>query len=85
MVIDHDMYTIDMISERLLVFDGVPGKEGTARGPFEMKDGMNMFLSNLGITFRRDKTGRPRINNPGSYLDREQKAAGEYYYNLTPG
>lgn len=80
MVIDHDMYTIDMISERLLVFDGVPGKEGNARGPFEMKDGMNMFLSNLGITFRRDKTGRPRINNPGSYLDREQKAAGEYYY-----
>ncbi len=80
MVIDHDMYTIDMISERLLVFDGVPGKEGTARGPFEMKDGMNMFLSSLGITFRRDKTGRPRINNPGSYLDREQKAAGEYYY-----
>ncbi len=80
MVIDHDMYTIDMISERLLEFDGVPGKEGTARGPFEMKDGMNMFLSNLGITFRRDKTGRPRINNPGSYLDREQKAAGEYYY-----
>ncbi len=80
MVIDHDMYTIDMISERLLEFDGVPGKEGTARGPFEMKDGMNMFLSNLGITFRRDKTGRPRINNLGSYLDREQKAAGEYYY-----
>ena len=80
MVIDHDMYTIDMLSERLLVFDGVPGKEGLARGPFEMKDGMNLFLSNLGITFRRDKTGRPRINKPDSYLDREQKAAGEYYY-----
>lgn len=80
MVIDHDMYTIDMISERLLVFDGVPGKEGLARGPFDMKDGMNLFLSNLGITFRRDKTGRPRINKPDSYLDREQKSAGEYYY-----
>ncbi|MBE6506542.1 MAG: ribosome biogenesis/translation initiation ATPase RLI [Methanocorpusculum parvum] len=80
MVIDHDMYTIDMISERLLVFDGVPGQEGQACGPFEMKDGMNLFLSNLGITFRRDKTGRPRINKPGSYLDREQKSAGEYYY-----
>jgi len=80
MVIDHDMYTIDMLSERLLVFDGVPGKEGTACGPFEMKEGMNLFLSNLGITFRRDKTGRPRINKPESYLDREQKAAGEYYY-----
>jgi ATP-binding cassette subfamily E protein 1 len=80
MVIDHDMYTIDMISERLLVFDGVPGRSGEASGPFEMKDGMNKFLGMLGITFRRDKTGRPRINNPGSYLDREQKAAGEYYY-----
>ncbi len=80
MVIDHDMYSIDMISERLLVFDGEPGVAGVACGPFEMKEGMNMFLSNLGITFRRDKTGRPRINNPGSYLDREQKAAGEYYY-----
>lgn len=80
MVIDHDMYSIDMISERLLVFDGVPGVAGAACGPFEMKEGMNMFLSNLGVTFRRDKTGRPRINNPGSYLDREQKAAGEYYY-----
>lgn len=80
MVIDHDMYTIDMISERLLVFDGVPGSAGIARGPFEMKDGMNLFLSNLGITFRRDKTGRPRINKPDSYLDRTQKSAGEYYY-----
>lgn len=80
MVIDHDMYTVDMISERLLVFDGVPGKEGFAKGPFDMREGMNMFLAELGVTFRRDKTGRPRINNPGSYLDRAQKSAGEYYY-----
>lgn len=43
-------------------------------------DAVNKFLGLLGITFRRDKTGRPRINKPGSYLDREQKAAGEYYY-----
>ncbi|HJJ88722.1 MAG TPA: ribosome biogenesis/translation initiation ATPase RLI [Methanocorpusculum sp.] len=80
MVIDHDMYTIDMISERLLVFDGIPGQHGFATGPFEMREGMNKFLSLLGITFRRDKTGRPRINKPGSYLDRKQKSAGEYYY-----
>jgi ATP-binding cassette subfamily E protein 1 len=80
MVIDHDMYTIDMISERLLVFSGVPGMNGLATGPFEMKDGMNKFLGLLGVTFRRDKTGRPRINKPGSYLDREQKETGEYYY-----
>jgi len=80
LVIDHDIYVIDMISERLLVFDGNPGVDGTALGPFTMKDGMNHFLKELGVTFRRDKSGRPRINKPGSYLDREQKSAGEYYY-----
>jgi ATP-binding cassette subfamily E protein 1 len=42
---------------------------------------MNRFLKNLDITFRRDEeTKRPRINKPGSRLDREQKASGEYYY-----
>jgi ATP-binding cassette subfamily E protein 1 len=80
LVIDHDIYVIDMISERLLVFDGNPGVEGTALGPYSMKDGMNHFLKELEVTFRRDKSGRPRINKPGSYLDREQRSAGEYYY-----
>ncbi|KUK69023.1 MAG: ABC transporter related [Methanocalculus sp. 52_23] len=80
LVIDHDMYSIDMLSERLLVFEGEPGNKGAAYGPFFMKEGMNRFLANLGITFRRDKTGRPRINKIGSFLDREQKSHGEYYY-----
>ncbi len=80
LVIDHDIYLIDMISERILVFDGVPGKEGTARGPFTMREGMNRFLRQLDVTFRRDQTGRPRINKPDSYLDRDQKGSGEYYY-----
>ncbi|GAA5262622.1 ribosome biogenesis/translation initiation ATPase RLI [Methanocalculus sp. MC3] len=80
LVIDHDMYSIDMLSERLLVFEGEPGRRGAAYGPFWMKQGMNRFLENLGITFRRDKTGRPRINKIGSFLDREQKSHGEYYY-----
>lgn len=80
LVIDHDIYVIDMISERLFVFDGDPGISGTALGPMDMRDGMNHFLKELGVTFRRDKTGRPRINKPGSYLDREQRSAGDYYY-----
>lgn len=80
LVIDHDIYLIDMISERILVFDGVPGVSGQATGPFDMRQGMNRFLSQLGVTFRRDQSGRPRINKPGSYLDRDQKAGGEYYY-----
>jgi ATP-binding cassette subfamily E protein 1 len=80
LVIDHDIYLIDMISERLLVFGGESGVRGEAMGPFEMKKGMNRFLKDLDVTFRRDKSGRPRINKPGSFLDREQQSAGEYYY-----
>jgi len=81
MVIDHDIYMIDLLSDRLLVFEGEPAKRGHAGAPQGMREGMNEFLSNLDITFRRDeRTARPRINKPGSQLDREQKANGEYYY-----
>jgi ATP-binding cassette subfamily E protein 1 len=81
MVIDHDIYMIDLLADRLMVFDGEPAREGHASKPQEMRAGMNDFLSDLDITFRRDeRTGRPRINKPGSQLDREQKRSGEYYY-----
>ena len=80
MVIDHDIYLIDMISERILVFEGALGLNGTAAGPFPMRDGMNRFFRELDVTFRRDQSGRPRINKPESFLDREQKGLGEYYY-----
>ncbi len=81
MVIDHDIYLIDIISEGLMVFSGDPGRHGIAEGPFPMREGMNRFLQTLGITFRRDRSGRPRINKPGSFLDREQRATGMYYYS----
>jgi ATP-binding cassette subfamily E protein 1 len=81
MVIDHDIYMIDLLADRLMVFDGEPAVEGHASTPQEMRAGMNDFLSDLEITFRRDeRTGRPRINKPGSQLDRQQKREGEYYY-----
>jgi ATP-binding cassette subfamily E protein 1 len=42
---------------------------------------MNRFLSELGVTYRRDpETRRPRANKPGSHRDREQKRRGEYFY-----
>ncbi|MFP4546460.1 MAG: ribosome biogenesis/translation initiation ATPase RLI, partial [Methanomassiliicoccales archaeon] len=82
LVVDHDTYFIDMVSDSLMVFSGEPGESGTARGPFHMREGMNMFLRELDITFRRDnETRRPRINKPESRLDREQKSKGEYYYS----
>jgi len=81
MVIDHDIYMIDLLADRLLVFDGEPAQHGHAAPPQGMREGMNEFLSNLDITFRRDeRTSRPRINKPDSQLDRKQKSAGEYYY-----
>jgi ATP-binding cassette subfamily E protein 1 len=81
MVIDHDIYMIDLLSDRLLVFDGEPAEHGRAGRPTGMREGMNEFLANLEVTFRRDgRTGRPRINKPGSQLDRQQKRDGEYYY-----
>ncbi|WP_254839031.1 ribosome biogenesis/translation initiation ATPase RLI [Natronomonas marina] len=84
MVIDHDIYMIDLLSDRLQVFDGEPAAHGRAGRPVPMREGMNAFLSNLDVTFRRDeRTGRPRINKPGSQKDREQKAEGEYYYAPT--
>lgn len=81
MVVDHDIYFLDMVSDSMMVFGGKPGHHGIGEGPFDMRDGMNKFLSAVDITFRRDAdTHRPRINKPESRLDREQKSKGEYYY-----
>jgi ATP-binding cassette subfamily E protein 1 len=80
-IIDHDIVFIDYISDRAMVFYGQPGVEGHATSPMDLRSAMNRFLSDVGITFRRDKeTKRPRVNKLDSYLDREQKEKGEYYY-----
>lgn len=81
LIVDHDVYFIDMVSDSIMVFSGDPGRTGLGEGPFPMRDGMNRFLKMVGITFRRDAdTNRPRINKLDSRLDREQKSSGEYYY-----
>jgi len=81
LVVDHDIYLIDLLSEKLMVFEGEPGIHGVVHPPSKMRAGMNRFLAGIGITFRRDEdTHRPRVNKPGSRLDRAQKESGEYYY-----
>jgi len=81
LIVDHDIYLIDLLSDRLMVFDGEPGVRGEIKGCFGMREGMNLFLKDLGVTFRRDEsTLRPRINKIGSAKDREQKKKGRYYY-----
>jgi ATP-binding cassette subfamily E protein 1 len=80
-VVDHDIILIDSISDRLIVFNGRGGVEGFANAPEGKREGMNRFLKDVDVTLRRDKDSlRPRVNKPGSVLDREQKLAGEYYY-----
>ena len=81
LIVDHDIVFIDYISDRAMVFNGTPGLNGHASKPTDLRNAMNEFLSNLNITFRRDKeTKRPKVNKLDSYLDREQKEQGEYYY-----
>ncbi|MEM3786486.1 MAG: ribosome biogenesis/translation initiation ATPase RLI [Nitrososphaeria archaeon] len=80
-VVDHDVQLIDIISDRMIIFRGEPSVLGHAESPSNKEEGMNNFLKDLKITYRRDiSTGRPRINKPGSKLDRQQKEEGRYYY-----
>ncbi len=80
-IVDHDILFIDYISDRLMVFSGEPGIRGTSTAILDMRKGMNTFLEDINVTFRRDpETGRPRANKPESRKDREQKSKGEYYY-----
>jgi ATP-binding cassette subfamily E protein 1 len=83
-VVEHDVVTQDFISNRLMVFTGIPGREGEANPPTSLRKGMNLFLKEMQVTFRRDPaTKRPRVNKEGSKLDKFQKEAGEYYYVRT--
>ncbi|MBI2542183.1 ribosome biogenesis/translation initiation ATPase RLI [Candidatus Woesearchaeota archaeon] len=82
LIVDHDLLFIDYISDKLIVFEGKPAISGEVTGPYDMEDGMNKFLKELGITLRRDtESGRPRVNKENSRLDREQKESGHYYYS----
>ena len=80
-IVDHDLLFVDYLSDALVVFTGIPAESGHVEGPFNMEEGMNKFLSGLGITLRRDhESHRPRINKEDSQLDREQKNSGNLYY-----
>jgi ATP-binding cassette subfamily E protein 1 len=80
-VVEHDVVTQDFIADRLMVFNGDPGVRGLANPPTSLRKGMNTFLKEMNITFRRDSiTLRPRVNKEGSQMDKFQKGTGEYYY-----
>ena len=82
-VIDHDLQLMDLISDTVIMFEGVSGLEGHATSPLSKSEAMNRFLRSLDISFRRDeKSLRPRINKLDSRLDKQQKETGNFYYRL---
>jgi ATP-binding cassette subfamily E protein 1 len=83
-VVEHDVVTQDFMADQLMVFTGEPGVKGWAHPPTSLRKGMNTFLKEMEVTFRRDPaTKRPRVNKEGSKLDKFQKQMGEYYYVRT--
>lgn len=79
-VVEHDFIMGSYLADRVIVYDGVPGVDATANSPESLLTGMNKFLKQLDVTFRKDpNTFRPRINKSDSQMDQEQKASGDYF------
>jgi len=80
-VVEHDFIMATYLADRVIVYTGQPGIDCIANSPQTLLSGMNSFLKNLDITFRRDPTNfRPRINKLDSIKDKEQKSAGAFFY-----
>lgn len=80
-VVEHDFIMATYLADRVIVFDGIPSRCTNANAPQNLLAGMNKFLSQLEITFRRDPNNfRPRINKLNSIKDVEQKKSGNYFF-----
>jgi len=80
-VVEHDVVAQDFLADRLMVFTGEPAVAGLAKTPTSLLNGMNNFLKEMAVTFRRDPAAkRPRVNKEDSKLDKHQKKTGQYYY-----
>ncbi|XP_059384459.1 ATP-binding cassette sub-family E member 1-like [Carassius carassius] len=80
-VVEHDFIMATYLADRVIVFDGIPSRNTNANAPQNLLAGMNKFLAQLEITFRRDPNNfRPRINKLNSIKDVEQKKSGNYFF-----
>jgi ATP-binding cassette subfamily E protein 1 len=80
-VVEHDFIMATYLADRVIVYEGQPSVSCTAKTPETLLTGMNRFLSQLDITFRRDPTNfRPRINKLHSVKDQEQKKSGNFFF-----
>ena len=84
LIIDHDIQLVDIVSDSLIIFEGSPGIQGFTTQVLTKEEGMNNFLKQLDVTYRRDlESGRPRVNKHDSKSDRLQKESNSYYYLST--
>lgn len=66
-IVEHDFIMATYLADKVVVFDGIPGKKAAAGPPEGLVSGMNKFLKLMDITFRRDPSNfRPRINKLNS-------------------
>lgn len=80
-IVEHDFMMATYLADRVIVFEGTPSKNAVAKAPESLLTGCNRFLESLDVTFRRDPNSfRPRINKKDSQMDKEQKAAGNYFF-----
>lgn len=80
-VVEHDFIMATYLADRVIVFEGEPGRNTVALKPESLLTGCNRFLKNLNVTFRRDPNSfRPRINKLDSQMDKEQKLQGNYFF-----
>lgn len=85
-IVEHDFIMATYLADRVIVYTGTPAIDCTCHAPQPLLSGMNAFLEDLSITFRRDPTNhRPRINKLNSVKDKEQKSAKQYFYLDTDG
>jgi len=81
-IVEHDFIMATYLADRVVVYSGTPSVDCVANAPQSLVTGMNQFLKQLDITFRRDPDNhRPRINKHGSQMDKEQKSKGTYFHH----
>ncbi|KAH0445933.1 hypothetical protein IEQ34_025233 [Dendrobium chrysotoxum] len=81
MIIEHDIIMATYLADRVIVYEGQPSVNATAKSPESLLTGMNKFLATLEVSMRRDPTNfRPRVNKFNSVKDKEQKSSGRYWF-----
>lgn len=89
-IVEHDIMMVMSMGElnsKMVVFENssisspnILTRQYFTSDIMNFNQGINMFLQQLGITFRTDtKYSRPRINKLDSQKDQEQKSSNKYY------